>query len=858
MAALQPGMLVKMLEHIDSSFKVAGEHRSVLLQVIGIVPALGGKELWPKLGFHVRVSDASHSMYVSLSSEHDDSELVLSGKLQLGQFLHVERLEPGSPFPHLVGIKPVSVRNPSASNPEELAARVVQIPQKSIAEALSEQGSVKKSQIVTERDRRVPVAVTPGDSLHSKWGPLTPASHRRVYDKLVPVQPDKPILNGSEYRILSRQTTSFKVLSENHQQEVTIVSACKTTRKPLEPKKQAVRNPSPRLALKVQSQSNAVVRPDDHLPRYKAFLFEKTPVKNHSRSGYEGQNLHGKEYPAVIYGSSEGRLPEAREITTIVPSRYRHAPSSATSTRKDLSHTTRDGASKRSASTGKVVSDAFNVLNTATGAVSGRRNSTGVSAERGARKSWDRVPAAVSRQIWDKLEATPSSVLKATPKKHVPLSGFKKHTATQHSSSQARKGSAEQITKAAPSVRRDSSLHAHSQKLPTLHSRSWTDGSVSWDSLSSSLAALAKDALNFKKSASLTAAQALQEASAAESVIRNVSMFAEMRSSSRPEFPRESMEKYFNFCSSLRRATTVSEALGKSCQSDKLSGWSSLSKKSDEAPSICSERLRSAASWITAALSTDLASVSSANNQLRGSDTAAYKVSNRKSFGVLGSIGNSQAPEGIKSLHSSLSKGCNSIPSSILRQPSPSRVQGRMSTPGVSRTSIRKHISDHENRLLLPSKTTAQVLLNVNNAMLSEKDALQIVSKFANSLQCEDSMDNCWVQGKRIHNIIELAKQLQCESQQWFFKYMEEALDSGFHFNRVPGFKGANRKTLKDTEALASAFPHLKQVNDWIGQLDYETLDPSMLEVLDRLKKKICGFLLQHVETASTALRQSI
>lgn len=330
------------------------------------------------------------------------------------------------------------------------------------------------------------------------------------------------------------------------------------------------------------------------------------------------------------------------------------------------------------------------------------------------------------------------------------------------------------------------------------------------------------------------------------------SMFAEMRSSSRPEFPREPMEKYFSLCSSLRKATTISDALEKAYQLDKLEELSSLSKITDEAPSIRKEKLKSAASWVTAALSTDLACVSSADKQPREPDHIAHRSSSRRRYSALGSVANSQASESIRSLQSSLSNRRSPSPSPMLRQSSPSRAQGRTNTSALSRASVRKQSSEQE--------TGAPVLPHVHDGVLFE-DALQIVSNFSKDTQVEDDMESNWVPGRRVQIVAELAKQLQCESQKWFFKYMEEALDCGFHFHRVSAATrkgGANRKVSKDSEALASAFPHLKQVNDWIGELDYETLDSNMLEVLDRLKKKICGFLFQHVETASTAIRMSI
>ncbi|KAK9726867.1 hypothetical protein RND81_05G242500 [Saponaria officinalis] len=118
MASLTPGVLLKLLQNIDSNVKVRGEYRSVLLQVISIVPALTGGDLWPDHGFFLKVSDSSHSTYVSLSKE--DNELILNNKLQLGQFFYVDRAEPGTPVPTLLGLRPLPGRNPFIGNPKDL------------------------------------------------------------------------------------------------------------------------------------------------------------------------------------------------------------------------------------------------------------------------------------------------------------------------------------------------------------------------------------------------------------------------------------------------------------------------------------------------------------------------------------------------------------------------------------------------------------------------------------------------------------------------------------------------------------------------------------------------------------------
>ncbi|KAG2260102.1 hypothetical protein Bca52824_079396 [Brassica carinata] len=120
MANLVPGVLLKLLQHMNTDVKIAGEHRSSLLQVISIVPALAGGELFSNQGFYLKVSDSSHATYVSLPDEHDD--LILSDKLQLGQFIHVDRVESSSPVPILCGVRPVPGRHPCLGTPEDIVA----------------------------------------------------------------------------------------------------------------------------------------------------------------------------------------------------------------------------------------------------------------------------------------------------------------------------------------------------------------------------------------------------------------------------------------------------------------------------------------------------------------------------------------------------------------------------------------------------------------------------------------------------------------------------------------------------------------------------------------------------------------
>ncbi|KAG0473579.1 hypothetical protein HPP92_015436 [Vanilla planifolia] len=128
MAAITPGVLLKLLQSMNSDAKPLGEHRSAVLQVIGIIPAPpsagadSGDYLWPSHGFYLQLSDSIHSTYVSLSDV--DAHNVVSNRPQLGQLVHVDRLRFAIPVPFATGLRPIpSPRShPFLGSPEPLIA----------------------------------------------------------------------------------------------------------------------------------------------------------------------------------------------------------------------------------------------------------------------------------------------------------------------------------------------------------------------------------------------------------------------------------------------------------------------------------------------------------------------------------------------------------------------------------------------------------------------------------------------------------------------------------------------------------------------------------------------------------------
>ncbi|KAL2455753.1 Plant protein of unknown function [Forsythia ovata] len=118
MATLTPGILLKLLQSMNSHTKVTDNHRYSLLQVIGIVPALSTVDsLWPHHDFYVQLFDSLSSTYVSLSDR--DTDVILTNWLQLCQFVHLDRFIFDSPPVSIAAnVCPIVRRHPFIGTPD--------------------------------------------------------------------------------------------------------------------------------------------------------------------------------------------------------------------------------------------------------------------------------------------------------------------------------------------------------------------------------------------------------------------------------------------------------------------------------------------------------------------------------------------------------------------------------------------------------------------------------------------------------------------------------------------------------------------------------------------------------------------
>lgn len=170
MAMLVQGALLKLLQQMNADPKPAAEpHRSTLLQVVGIVPALAGGDLYSSQGFYLKLSDSSHATYVSLTEE--DNDLISSDKIQLGQFIYIDHLELASPVPVARGLRPVPGRHPCIGTPEDLTATTA---------AAAMKTNSNNNKITTEKEKskvRKPTLIIPKiETVESKKASLSRSS----------------------------------------------------------------------------------------------------------------------------------------------------------------------------------------------------------------------------------------------------------------------------------------------------------------------------------------------------------------------------------------------------------------------------------------------------------------------------------------------------------------------------------------------------------------------------------------------------------------------------------------------------------------------------------------------------------
>ncbi|XP_022730268.1 uncharacterized protein LOC111285214 [Durio zibethinus] len=697
MASLTPGILLKLLQSMNSPTRVTGDYRSALLQVIGIVPALAGSDLWPNHGFYVQLSDSLNSTYVSLSER--DTELILSNRLQLGQFVYVDRFHFDSPLPRVSGIRSIAGRHPFVGSPDPLIARISSSKRDFLIQPVSEsEYSV------------VPIAVY--------------LSNKKLE------QQQTPTIN-KDLKIEKPKTRQPLAPRDNVTVNENLESESKVSEKPPQ------RFSSPATAKRSVSavkKTNAVVVERDPSPAGKGKR-SASPVPSKC------------VVPSLVAAKEENRK-VAREPAIIVPSRYRQPSPNG---RKQASPSAR----RASLSPGRRLSGGLRVLPavgdskkkmaTIVAGIS-KVSEALVGSAKSSRKSWDEQPEKGSGEHKEKASVKTKPNLQAILRTQAAISSRLSDVHIQksndeHSSSNKKTNASPPEDGSAP----EKSKYASGALGITIHEKKWTDGSVSWDSLPADLAKLGKEAMQRRALASKAAAEALEEAIATESVVRNLSMFSELSSKSKAGNPLPTIDHFFSIYDDVVKYTGIAETVAASHNSN--------------AENASTKHSKTSFLWVEAALATDLEIVSLLTPQ------------------------NNESPS---ALQRSLSK----------RQ---------------------SHHASPKNQL----KASSLPQLEPTGAM--------------------------WTRGQGMKETVHFALNLKSEMQMWFLRFIEESLDAGF---RVLGecASGGSKALPLDCGSIAAVLSQLKRVNDWLDQA-VSIGDEPLVDKVEKLKRKIYGFVIQHVGT---------
>ncbi|KAJ1264644.1 hypothetical protein BS78_08G015700 [Paspalum vaginatum] len=505
MATVTPGALLKLLQAMHTDERVAGEHRSPVLQVTAVMPALTASTADslnpPSHGFYLNLSDGVHSTYVQLPPADADALLAAARPHLVGHLVHLDRLRFAHPVPRALGLRvvPSSRALPpcAAAAPQPLVARP----------AACARGYV----IQPDADAAAPPLMPSAAAERTVLGPKNAAAA-------------DPAPAGKR---------RFSSPAPSKQQ-------------------QPQRDPSPAVGkAAARASSPLVVRP--------ASRASSPAVRGTPRATSPAPSKC--VVPSLVAAKEENRR-SAREPAIVVPSRYRQpspaggrrgAASPAVGGRRaSLSPSSRrlsgEGAGKKKV--GVLVAGISKMTDLGSG-----------SALKPGRKSWDDPTMALGM-------AAAGSMLKSKGAKvdrdtilrtQEAMSRRLSDAATEISSNDG--SSVDERPK--PRKKTDSSAVKMKATAPKilLHDPKWTDGSIPLDALSDTLSKTGKEAIERRDAAATAAASALQEALITESVVRNLSKFSNICSSAKTSNPLPTVDLFLAVYEDTLKWKTVAESM---------------------------------------------------------------------------------------------------------------------------------------------------------------------------------------------------------------------------------------------------------------------------------------------------------
>jgi hypothetical protein len=542
MATLVPGVLLKLLQHMNTDVKVAGEHRSSLLQVVSIVPALSGGELFSNQGFYLKVSDSSHATYVSLSDEHVD--LILSDKIQLGQFIHIERLESNSPVPILRGVRPLPGRHPCIGTPQDIVATH----SLGFLSNNSNSKTLESSNLKSKSKSKSPSSVTNGKSKADNHGILTRSKSQLSRLELNSVEKNLGKSRSSSSRSIPSSPTScyslpnsFEKFSNGINKQQGKIKVMEKAKEKLGSGPKASSSSTPRSASNVQNSLRNLVK-DNWGPKS-------------LRKSWEGNmELKTKESPRLK--STKPTKPDLK-----LECRSSSVPRKSTS----------DIVSSKHENNNKVQKSAKMII-----------------------EEKVHIPTKKLASIGDVVDS--DKAIKPRRSVSKKLSVGENH---------------------------GNGLPGNLVKV-SLSNKRLTDDNISWIGLPSSLTKLGKEVFKYRDAAHMAAIEAMQEASAAEILLRCLSTYSELSLLAKEDNPQPAVEQFLSLHSHINTIRQIADSLSKSLNLSLPSDQEEDSSK--ESLKILSDRRKQADSWLNAALATNLSSFTVVTKQTVTNNTTNFTI----------------------------------------------------------------------------------------------------------------------------------------------------------------------------------------------------------------------------------------
>ncbi|CAL0322100.1 unnamed protein product [Lupinus luteus] len=762
MTNLVPGVLLNLLQHMNTDMKVSGEQSSSMLQIVSIVPALAGGELFPNQGFYLKVSDSSHATFVSLLNE--DVDLILSDEIQLGQFVFVDRLEPASPVPILHGVRPVPGRHPCVGTPEDIVATH----SLGFLDNNNTDNDNDNDNNNRNRNRNRDSVSSGSTNMDRSKLPMRVVGNRGVVgEKEKEKRVIKSVNVGAAKEKLSEKRSSVlgRLKSQPTKSGLTLNEILKK-----EKESSFVQSRS------MNSWSNSI-------PPSPRSCFSLPGSFERSTNGVKGvDRLTSKVKGVDKFTSKVGVVdtrkavhaasPSARKIEVGNPIKnlVQGIESGAKAMRKSwegsMEVRTREPFKLRPATKYDPKPEVLSFT---------RRRS--ITNERLFYKEENRIKASI--KPCKEEHKTQMSVKKATAN----------GTTAEHENSSKQRT---YIGKKSPEGS-NNGFPGNLVKV-SLHNRKVTDASVEWASLPSSISKLGKEIVKQRDAAQMAAVEAMQEAAAADSLLQCLSKYSELKSSAKEQNPQPAVEQFLTLNASLKSIKMIIESLSKPIQDS--SSPDSDSSTMEEARKVITDRQKHAASWIEAALATNLSPFSIFTEEPQSS-----------------------------------------------RLPASSNSQNQKTIPGSQHMLILHNSSEDtsskaptKSRLATNSKLTTQatVCRPPSGALASgHKQQIQPLSER--------------IKENGLNEVLNLVEILKLQSRDWFLGFVERFLDSD------------GDTALSNNSKIAGMLTQLKSVNDWLDEIGSSKGNEGesshiSAETINLLRMKIYEYLLTHVESAAAAL----